>query len=372
MVHCQKNWRFCKNEKTHRTAPGSCYAAESGCLLRPEEKPAATTEAKSAEAPAEAPTEAPAEAPEDAGELVIYTAADQSVLDVYVAGFEAATGVNVEIVSAGTGELLKRIVAESENPLGDIQFGGAVSVNLPYKDYFEPYVSPNNDAMLDSCKNVEGCITPYNILPVCMIVNTNLIGDIEVNGYEDLLNPELKGQIAMVDPAQSSTGLQHVVSILQAMGQGDEEKGWEYTAKLVENLDGKLLSSSSAIGKGVADGEYVVGLTHEGYVSGLIRDGYPVEPVYQEEGLLVTACSVQIIKGAKNMENAKKFVDYVTSYDVQATAGEKINERGTRADIPAPAGLAAVTEMKVMTEDIANTQANSQNYLDRFKDIYTG
>lgn len=341
-----------------------------------EEKPAAPTEAKSAEAPAEAPTEAPteapAEAPADAGELVIYTAADQTCLDVYVAGFEAATGVKVEIVSAGTGELLKRIVAEAENPLGDIEFGGTVSVVLPYKDYFEPYVSVNNDAMIESCKNVEGCITPYNVLPICMVVNTNLIGDLEINGYEDLLNPELKGQIAFVDPAQSSTGLQHVTTILQAMGYGDEEKGWEYMSQLIENLDGKLLSGSSAVGKGVADGEYIVGCTHEGYVSSLLRDGYPVKPVYQEEGLLVSAGTAQIIKGAKNLENAKKFIDYITSYDCQVAAGEKINERGTRADIPAPAGLPAITEMNVMVEDVYNTMEKSQSFLERFKDIYTG
>lgn len=304
-------------------------------------------------------------------ELVIYTASDQSVLDSHVAGFEEATGIHVEIVSAGTGELMKRIEAEAQNPLGDVEFGGTVSVCLPYKDYFEPYVSSNEDAQIESCKTVEGCINCYNILPVCMIVNTDLIGDIEVNGYEDLLNPELKGKIAFVDPSQSSTGLQHLTAILQAMGGEDEEKGWEYVEKLIDNLDGRLLSSSSAIGKGVADGEYVVGLTHEGYVTQLINDGYHVKAVYPEEGMFVSAGTVQIIKGCKNLENAKLFVDYVTSYECQVRAGEMIQERGTRGDIPAPAGLADISDAKIMVEDVYHTLANTQNYLDRFKDLYT-
>lgn len=38
-----------------------------------------------------------------------------------------------------------------------------------------------------------------------LIVNTDLIGDIEINGYKDLLNPELKGRIATANPANSSS-----------------------------------------------------------------------------------------------------------------------------------------------------------------------
>lgn len=308
---------------------------------------------------------------ETGGELVIYTAADQAVLDAYVKPFEEQTGIHCEIVSAGTGELMKRIESEAQNPLGDVEFGGTVSVCLPYKDYFEQYTSINEDAQIDSCKTVEGCINCYNILPINMVVNTDLIGDIEINGYEDLLNPELKGKIAFVDPSQSSTGLQQLTAMLAAIGGGDEEKGWEYVEKFIENLDGKMISSSSAVGKGVADGEYVVGLTHEGYISSLIRDGYHVKAVYQEEGLYVSAGTVQIIKGCKNLENAKKFVDFVTSKEAQTAAGETISERGTRGDIPAPAGLEDISSMNIMIEDVYHTLEKTQEYLDRFKDIYT-
>lgn len=304
-------------------------------------------------------------------ELVIYTAGDQTVVDTWIVPFEEQTGIQCEIISAGTGELLKRIESEAENPLGDIEFGGVPSVLLPYKDYFEPYVSANEDAQIDACKNVEGCITCYDILPVNMVINTDLIGDIEINGYEDLLQPELKGKIAFVDPSQSSTGLNQLTAMLSAMGGDDEEKGWEYVEKFIDQLDGRMLSSSSAVGKGVADGEYVVGLTHEGYVTSLLRDGYHVQPVYQEEGLFVSPGAVAIIKGCKNMENAKKFVDFVTSKAAQEYAAEFNSERGTRSDVPAPEGLPDISEMNVMVEDVYNTMENSQRYLERFKDLYT-
>lgn len=308
---------------------------------------------------------------EGGGKLVIYTAADQSEIDLYISGFEAQTGIETEIVSAGTGELLKRIEAEAENPLADVQFGGTPSVVLPYSKYFESYTSAYEEQQIDSCKNVDGTITSYNVLPFCLIINTNLIGDIEIKGYEDLLNPELKGKIAFVDPAQSSTGMQHLTNMLMAMGGEDEEKGWEFIKEFIANLDGKLLSSSSGVGKGVADGEYVVGLTHEGYVTDLISDGYPVEAVYTKEGILVSASTVQIIKGCKNLENAKKFVDYVTSVEVQTEASATLNARGANGKAPAPEGMKDIAEMHVLVEDVYHTLENTQSYLERFKDIFT-
>lgn len=308
----------------------------------------------------------------DPGKLVIYTAADQSEIDLYMSEFEEQTGIKVEIVSAGTGELLKRIEAESEKPLADVQCGGGPSVVLPYAEYFEPYTCANEDSQLDSCKNVDGVITGYNMLPLCMVVNTNLIGDIEINGYEDLLQPELKGKIALMDPAQSATGYQHLTNMLTVMGGGDEEKGWEFVEQFVDNLDGKLIPSSSGVGKGVADGEYIVGLTHEGYATDLANDGYPIKAVYPEEGVVVVTSTLQIIKGCNNLENAKKFLDFITSKEIQTAAAETLHARGTNKEAPAPEGLPDISEMNVIVEDVHHSMEHSQEYLDRFKDIYTG
>lgn len=307
---------------------------------------------------------------EGSNELVIYTAGDQATLDSCIPGFEAETGIHVEIVSAGTGELLNRIVSEAENPLGDVELGGTVSVVLPYKDYFEPYVSANEDAQINARKTVEGCINCNTIIPMCFVVNTKLAGDLEINSYEDLLNPELKGKIAFVGPAQSSTGVQHLTTMLAVKGADDEEKGWEYVEQFVANLDSKMLSSSGDVPRRVAEGEYVVGLTHELMVQQYIDSGYSVERVYPEDGLFVSAGTVQIIKGAKNMENAKKFVDYLTTQEAQLTASELNGQRGSRNDVPGPEGTPDVSTMNILVEDVYDTLEHTQEYLERFKDLY--
>ena len=93
------------------------------------------------------------------------------------------------------------------------------------------------------------------------------------------------------------------------MGQGDPDKGWDYVQKLCENLDGKLLSGSSAVYKGVADGEYAVGLTFEEGGAKYVADGAPVKLVYMKEGVISKPDGIYIIKNAKHMDNAKKFIE---------------------------------------------------------------
>lgn len=46
------------------------------------------------------------------------------------------------------------------------------------------------------------------------IVNTDLAGDIEINGFADLLNPALKGKIAAGDPVNSSSAFQCLIALV--------------------------------------------------------------------------------------------------------------------------------------------------------------
>ncbi|NOU98900.1 ABC transporter substrate-binding protein [Paenibacillus planticolens] len=303
--------------------------------------------------------------------LVVYTSAASDVMNVVIPEFENKTGIKVEVITAGTGELLKRIEAEKEKPLGDVEWGGTVSVISPKQQLFETYKSENETAIIDSAKNAEGSITRNNVIPMVLLVNKKLVGDIKIEGYEDLLSPKLKGKIAFPDPSKSSTGLTHIANILQTVGAGDENKGWDYIKSLTKNLDGKLISSSAAVPKGVADGEYVVGITHEELASAAVRQGSPVEVVYMKEGVIVSPATVQIIKGAKNMDNAKKFVDFLTSKDLQALTATKLNMRASRGDVQAPTGLKPVTDFKIIKEDLNYELINNQKWLDKFKDVYT-
>ncbi len=305
------------------------------------------------------------------GDLVIYCPHPLEFINPLVSEFESQTGVKVEVIAAGTGELLKRVESEQGNPLGDIFWGGSLSTMKPQMNLFEDYKSLNEEFVQDSMKNVEGPLTRFTDIPSVLMVNTDLIGDIEINGYEDLLNPALKGKIAHCDPSKSSSSYEHLINMLYAMGSGDPDAGWDYVKKLCENLDGKLLSGSSAVYKGVADGEYVVGLTFEEGGAKYVADGAPVKLVYMEEGVISKPDGVYIIKDAKNMENAKKFIDFITSKEAQTIIVEQLNRRSVRTDVAAPDYLEAKENINIIYDDEELVVEKKEEWLEKFNDIFT-
>ena len=308
----------------------------------------------------------------DTGEnsLVIYSPHPLSFLNALVDDFKAKNpGINVELIGAGSGELLKRVESEKDNPLGDVLWGGTVTIVKPKAYLFEDFATTNSENI--PYKNVEGPLTRCTVVPSIIMVNTNLAGNIKIEGYEDLLNPALKGKIAFADPAAAQSPFEHLVNMLYAMGGGDTEKGWDYIRKFCANLDGKLLSGSSATYKGVADGEYTVGLTFEQGGVDYVAWGSPVKVVYMKEGVISKPDGVYIIKGAKNMENAKRFVDYITSYDAQKMINEKLNRRAVRSDLPPSDLFIPIEDINIIYDDEDLVVANKQKWLDKFRDIFT-
>ena len=304
--------------------------------------------------------------------VVVYSAYSLEFLDPLVEEFEKETGVKVDLIAAGTGELLKRIESETSNPLGDILFAGTVSTVAPQAYLFEDYVSPNEEFVIsEEHKNVEKSITRATLMPSVLMVNTNLIGDLEINGYEDLLNPELKGKIAAANPAQTASGWEHLVNMLYAMGGGDTDEAWNFVEKFCENLDGKLLSSSSAVYKGVADGEYTVGLTYETGGADYVVAGAPVKLVYMEEGVIFRGTNICIVKDAPHMENAQKFVDFITGKEAQTMMVVDLNNRGIRNDLPDSPILKPYSEVNVIKVDESIAIDNKANWIEHFTDIYT-
>ncbi len=295
----------------------------------------------------------------EAGKLVIYSPNSDSEIENIIPAFEKATGVKVELVSAGTGECTKRLAAEKENPQADVMFGGVnLGVYMQNKDLFEAYTSPNEKLINEKYR--QDPEVPYftNYLlsgSGALIINNKLAKElgVVVEGYADLLNPALKGKIIAGDPTKSSSAWAEITNMLLVMGdQPYDDKAWEYVAKFVANLDGKESGSSSGVYKGVADGEYVVGVSYEDPCMKLVQDGADVTVVYPKEGAVWLPSASAIVKNAKNMDNAKKFIDFLLSEECQ-TLISKLTVRGTNTDIKIQNPvMKPFSEIKVVYEDI--------------------
>lgn len=71
--------------------------------------------------------------------LTLYVSHPTEMVDFYVERFMNATGIEVDIVYGGTGELLARIGAEAGNPQADIMWGGGAHTGSSAPEMFRPY-----------------------------------------------------------------------------------------------------------------------------------------------------------------------------------------------------------------------------------------
>lgn len=308
--------------------------------------------------------------PAASGTVVIYTPNEEGMLNALIPAFEAATGVKAEIVTAGTGELAQRIRSEAARPQGDVMFGGGVAQAAINDDLWEAYTSANDADMLELGKNINGNITPYQADGSNLLVNTDKIGDLVIEGYADLLQPELKGKIAFGDATQSSSAFAQLTNMLNAMGGGDlnSDAGWTFVEQLVTQLDGKVIGSSSQVGQDTANGEYLVGLTYEPLSLNLVNAGLPVKIVYPKEGAVFLPAGMQLIKGGPNPEAGKAFIDFITSEEGQTILANDTAGRPLRSGIEKP-NLAPLEQIKTLDEDFEFVSENREALISRFQKI---
>ncbi len=314
--------------------------------------------------------EEPAGEPQATDKLVVYSPNSDGLLNATIPAFEAMYGIDVEVISAGTGELFKRLEGESNNPYADVVFGGAYATYMNSESLFEPYTSVNDGQLIDIYRNKTGFITPYVLDGSIILVNKSLIGDIEVRGYRDLLNPALKGKIVSANPSASSSAYAHLTNMLNAIGNGDYQDpgAWQFVQELFANT--VVIGSSSSVWKGVRDGEYTIGLSYEDPSVKLVKDGADVEVIYMEEGVVYLPAGSGIVKGATNIVNAKLFIDFITSPEIQNVYGTAITNRPVMAGVDTPDYMINITDINIIEEDMEYVTVNKETLREQFKDVF--
>lgn len=234
--------------------------------------------------------------------------------------------LNVQQVTGGTGALMKRIQAESKNPRGDILWSGGFGTLGAYKEYMEPYKSPDLAAIPAEFRGPNDLWVGTNVhLMVLMVNEKQLKGLPAPTTWSDLMKPEWKGKFAITDPSKSATAYLLVYGLLKQFGREGLEK---IAANAV------VTSSSGTTYKGTAMGEYAVGLTIEYAAQEYVAGGQKeIRLVYPSEGSYLAPEGMFIFKGAKNAEAAKTFYNILLSKDMQQELLVKSFRRPTRSDI---------------------------------------
>lgn len=309
---------------------------------------------------------------ENSKHVTVYSPHPADPLNAGIKEFQEKTGITVDLVAAGTGELLKRIEAESGNPLADVFWGGGADSLAAYSKNFDTF-TPTEISNIDTqYVSKDGSWTGESPLPMVIMYNKKLVSESDVpKGWSDLTSEKLKGKIAYADPAKSGSSYTILCTMLTAFGK-DDGKGWDFIKKFVANLDGKILSSSGDVYKKVSDGEYSVGLTLEKEAIKYVQAGADVGIVYPSEGTSAVPDGIAIVKGAANKENAEVFANFVLSKECQTMMATDFARRSVRLDTDPPKGLPVMKEIKFVDYDFGWASSSKEKIMEQWKEIIVG
>ncbi|MBR5301445.1 MAG: extracellular solute-binding protein, partial [Clostridia bacterium] len=283
--------------------------------------------------------------------------------------------IEVIVTNGSAGELTTRIAGEAGNPQGDLVWGGmADSDGDKYAEIFEAWVSEYDAENMPGYTSPNGLYSMDHLSTVVFVVNEELEAELGLNiqSYEDLLDPKLKGKIATADPNSSSSAWNNLSNIFAVYGN-DTEEAWAYIEKLMPNL--VILGSSSGVFKNIQAGEYVVGMTYEDGAVGLIRDGATnIRLQYPTNGTSASAFGCALIKGGPNPENGKLFIDFICSAEGQTAlaAYQQGTLRYTNAGyvVPENAWLKPSSEIVWANRDVPYLTEHKSEILDKWNALW--
>jgi iron(III) transport system substrate-binding protein len=239
--------------------------------------------------------------------------------------YARTTGTKVNLSMKGSGEALAQLVAERENPKTDVWFGGTGDPHLQAAEqglsleYKSPALSQLQPWSQQQAKQSGYKTVGIYSGPLGFGYNTELLAKKKIpapKSWADLLIPIYKGEILVANPAASGTAYTMVATLVQLMG---EDKAFDYMKALHKNVSQYMRSGTGPI-KAVARGESALSISfvHDG--PGEKMNGFPVETITPAEGTGAEIGSMSIIKGARNLDAAKKFYEWALTPAAQEMA----------------------------------------------------
>ena len=136
--------------------------------------------------------------------VTVYTAVPQIFIDELVPMFEKKTGVDVEIIKAGSGELLNRLTAEAARPMADVLWSVDSSVVDFNPTLFEAYAPAGTDALLEGISDSEKA-SPFSAVVMAFIVNESKLDGLPIpQSWLELSDPKYDDYISSAKANRSA------------------------------------------------------------------------------------------------------------------------------------------------------------------------
>jgi iron(III) transport system substrate-binding protein len=263
------------------------------------------------------------------GRLTVYCSATNAMCEAAVKEFEQKYDVKTSFIRNGSGSTFAKIEAEKANPQADVWYGGTLDPQSQAGELglLEPYKSANLDQIMEKYRDpakVKGNLSSAIYIGILGYgVNKERLKKLGITEtpkcWKDLTDPRLKGEVQVSDPQSAGTAYTVISTFVQLWG---EDKAYEFFKQLHPNVS-QYTKSGVTPSQNTARGETAIGIGFLHDYALQIQNGAPIELVVPCEGTGYELGGVSIIKGARNMENAKLFVDWALSKEGQETSWKK-------------------------------------------------
>lgn len=279
-----------------------------------------------------------------AGELNIYSARHYDADFEIIKKFEAQTGIKVNHTQANVSELIKRMQLEGDKSPADIFITADVS-NLteaknsgllaPVKSQFLEKIIP---AHLRDKDNQWFAITKRARI---IAYNKNANTDISrLKNYEDLLKDEFKGQIVM----RSATAAYSKTLLASIIANDGEKEARKWAKGVLDNLATPPKGGDRDQARQVFAGEAKFAVMNTYYIGLLKNSKNPKDvevgealgiifPNQDGRGTHINISGIAMTKSSKNKEEAKKFMEFMLTPEIQKMLTDMNYEFPVRNDV---------------------------------------
>ncbi|HTS22862.1 MAG TPA: 2-aminoethylphosphonate ABC transporter substrate-binding protein [Casimicrobiaceae bacterium] len=255
--------------------------------------------------------------------------------DTQFDAFTKATGIKVQYIESGSGEVINRVEREKTNPQAD------VIVTLPpfmqkaaADGMVEPYTPAEVNAIPANERDPKGYWYPLINNYFCLIYNGSALQG-PPKTWDELLDPKYKGKIQYSTPGQAGDGTAMMVLVFHAMGSKDA--GFDYLKKLQANNVGPSSSTgklAAKVNKGelyVANGDMQMNFSQMSDNPNL-RIFWPADAKGQRSTFSLPYY-IGLVKGAPHAANGKKLIDFLLSKNAQETVSSIARGIPVRSDV---------------------------------------
>lgn len=299
-----------------------------------------------------------------------------------IAKFEAANGAKVRFVKGGdAGALLNKLILTKDAPIADVVYGldNTLLGKARGAEILEPYQSPLAGQVPARFRLAEdGLLTTVDYGYVALNYDKAYFEKARLplpKRLEDLTQPRYKGLLVVQNPATSSPGLAFLLATVQHFGP---DKAWEWWKAMKANglkvargwNDAYYTDFSRAGGKSPIVVSYASSPAAEVFYSEKKLQESPTANLFLPGSSFLQLEGVGVLKGTKQRELARKFVDFMLSPEVQADFPTRMWVYPARAGVKLNAVFGfAQTPQNGSTMSAAQIAQSAQKWTDTWTQV---